>query len=141
MKWAYTKFKSGDIIRVKVGSVYHYGICSDDMKVIAFGLPPTQENFKNSGDVKVICTDMDVFSAGGEVETAQLSFTEKIRRRNPQKTVELAKSCIGEGGYDLIHNNCEHFVNYVVFGVKESTQEQEARKKWQEFEKKHSQKT
>lgn len=133
MKWAYTKCKPGDIIRVRVGSVYHYGICSDDMQVIAFGLPPTVENFKNSGDVKVISTAMDVFSAGGEVETAQLSFREKIRRRNPQKTVERAKSCIGEGGYDLIHNNCEHFVNYVVFGVRESSQEQEARKKWQEY--------
>ncbi|MBQ1703581.1 MAG: 4'-phosphopantetheinyl transferase superfamily protein, partial [Oscillospiraceae bacterium] len=42
-----------------------------------------------------------------------------------------ARSRIGEGGYDIIHNNCEHFAYECLFGVGRSLQEEELRKKWQ----------
>ena len=133
MKWAYRDCRPGDIIRVKVGSVLHYGIFVSEDEVIAFGLPPTAENLKNPQDIKVLATDIDVFSGGRPVETAQLSVTEKLRRKSPEKTVAEARARIGEGGYHLIHNNCEHFVNELVFGEKISRQEQAVRQKWQQF--------
>ena len=46
MKWEYKDCRYGDIIRVKLGSVYHYGIFVSDDEVIAFGLPPTAENLR-----------------------------------------------------------------------------------------------
>ena len=133
MKWAYKECQYGDIIRVKLGSVYHYGIFVSEDEVIAFGLPPTAENLKHQQDIKVLATDIDVFSCGNLIETAQLSWKEKLRRTSPEKTVAAARARIGEGGYNLIHNNCEHFVNEIVFGEKISEQEREVRRKWQRF--------
>ena len=133
MKWDYTECKSGDIIRIKLGSVYHYGIFVSPEEVIAFGLPPTAENLGNPQDIKVLSTDIDVFSCGKQIETAQLSLKEKLKRRSPDKTIALARSRIGEGGYNLIHNNCEHFVNEIVFDIKKSEQEQTVRDKWRQF--------
>lgn len=134
MKWAYKECQYGDIIRVKLGSVYHYGIFASEDEVIAFGLPPTAENLKHQQDIKVLATDIDVFSCGNLIETAQLSLKDKLRRTSPEKTVAAARARIGEGGYNLIHNNCEHFVNEIVFGEKISEQEREVRRKWQRFQ-------
>ena len=133
MKWAYQECRFGDIIRVKLVSVYHYGIFVSDDEVIAFGLPPTAENLKNQQDIKVLATDIDVFSCGKLVETAVLSFSEKRRRKSPDKAVAEARARIGEGGYSLIHNNCEHFVNEVVFGEAVSQQEQAVLEKFRKF--------
>lgn len=134
MKWAYRECIPGDIIRVKLGSVYHYGIFVSEDEVIAFGLPPTAENLKNPQEIKVLATDIDVFSCGNLVEAAQLSLKEKLKRTPPEKTIAVARARIGESGYNLIHNNCEHFVNEVVFGEKVSEQELAVRRKWQRFQ-------
>ena len=133
MKWVYRECQYGDIIRVKLGSVYHYGIFVSEDEAIAFGLPPTAENLKHQQEINVLATNIDVFSCGNMVEAAQLTLKEKLRRHNPDKTVSAARARIGEGGYNLIHNNCEHFVNEVVFGEKISEQELEVRRKWQRF--------
>ena len=134
MKWAYEPCRFGDIIRVKLGSVYHYGIFVSEDEVIAFGLPPTAENLSKPQEIKVLATDIDVFSCGNLVETAQLSIKEKLRRKSPEKTVAEARARIGEGGYNIIHNNCEHFVNEIVFGEKVSQQERAVREKWRKFQ-------
>ena len=135
MKWVYRECQYGDVIRVKLGSVYHYGIFASEDEVIAFGLPPTAENLKNQQDIKVLATDIDVFSCGNMIETAQLTLKEKRKRQSPDKSVSAARARIGEGGYNLIHNNCEHFVNEIVFGKKISEQELEVRRKWMRFHK------
>ena len=106
MKWEYKECRFGDIIRVKLGSVYHYGIFVSDDEVIAFGLPPTAENLKQPKKIKVLATDIDVFSCGNLVETATLSLKEKMKRRSPEQTVAMARARIGEDGYNIIHNNC-----------------------------------
>ncbi|MBQ3284301.1 MAG: lecithin retinol acyltransferase family protein [Ruminococcus sp.] len=133
MKWEYKECRFGDIIRVKLGSVYHYGIFVSDDEVIAFGLPPTAENLKNRQDIKVLATDIDVFSCGNLVETAVPSLKEKMKRRSPEQTVAMARARIDEGGYNIIHNNCEHFVNEIVYGEKVSEQERSVREKWRRF--------
>lgn len=134
MKWEYKDCQYGDIIRVKLGSVYHYGIFVSDSEVIAFGLPPTAESLRNQQAIRVLSTDIDVFSCGNAVETAVLSFKERMKRRSPEQTVTLARERIGEGGYNIIHNNCEHFVNDIVFGEKVSQQERSVREKWRRFQ-------
>ena len=105
MKWEYKDCQYGDIIRVKLGSVYHYGIFVSEDEVIAFGLPPTAENLKNRNNIKVLATDIDVFSCGNLVETAQLTLKERMKRRSPEQVVAMARERIGEGGYNIIHNN------------------------------------
>ena len=38
MKWSPEELHPGDIIRVKIGSVYHYGIFCSEEEVVAFGV-------------------------------------------------------------------------------------------------------
>ncbi|KAF8386221.1 hypothetical protein PRIPAC_75363 [Pristionchus pacificus] len=40
----------------------------------------------------------------------------------PDEIVERAKSKLGEGGYNFVTNNCEHFANYCRYGKKRSGQ-------------------
>ena len=41
---------------------------------------------------------------------------------SPSKTVERARSKLGEDGYNIVFNNCEHFAIWCKTGVKESHQ-------------------
>lgn len=119
MKWTVTEPKSGDMIRTKVNFYYHYGIFANENCIIQFGMPD------NSGidpdTIEVITTDVKTFSNGGAIETSGLSASEKIKRYPPKKTVKIALSRVGERGYNILHNNCEHFANECVFGESKST--------------------
>ncbi len=119
MKWTAQEPVYGDIVRVKVRFYNHYGIFVDDNTIVQFGLPNNVEQPAES--VKVLTSDIRTFLNGGELETAVLSPSEKAARRSPKDTVTLALSRIGEGGYHILHNNCEHFVNDCVFGKKASS--------------------
>ncbi len=119
MQWTTNDPKYGDIIRVKVKFYYHYGLFEDAEHVIQFGLPDNTGLDPDS--IAVITTDMQTFLHGGMLETAKLSFAEKRKRRSPEKTIRYAHEQLGRTGYNILHNNCEHFVNECVFGVAEST--------------------
>ena len=51
----------------------------------------------------------------------------------PDEIVENARSRIGEGGYHILYNNCEHFVNQCAFGEKVSSQVDGLREMWKSF--------
>ena len=127
MKWWPQECRPGDMIRVRLGSVYHYGVYTGT-EVIQFGTPPRPG--RTAGELVVCATDLEGFSCGQIIETAVPDRKEKRLPR--EETVARARSRLGEGGYDLLHNNCEHFAYDCVFGVKLSTQEQEARRRWQQ---------
>ena len=55
---------------------------------------------------------------------------EKRCRISAEKTIAAARGRLGEKGYNLIHNNCEHFAYECAYGIKKSTQEEDIRKKW-----------
>lgn len=115
MKWTFREAEYGDIVRVKAGELYHYGIYVSEEEIIQFGLSP----FHNSGTLKEIfvCTsDVDNFLFGGFMEVEKLDRKEKKKRRSPDATVNAARARIGEGGYDILCNNCEHFVYECAFG-------------------------
>ena len=122
----------GDMVRVRIGSIWHYGVYVSDDQVIQFG-PPPREGTKSPEVIRVCSTTMDEFAGGSIVEKAKLTLAERLRRIPPEKTCAIALSRIGEGGYDLLHNNCEHFAFECVFGVKRSRQEEEARRQWEAY--------
>ena len=130
MKWEPAEAKAGDIVRIRLGSLYHYGIFVSEDEVIQFGLPPTAENRAVEGEVKVLATDIDAFACGCIVETAALDRSERRRRLPPDETVARARARVGESGYNIIHNNCEHFVNACVFGEARCSQADDVRKRW-----------
>ena len=119
MIWWQSECKYGDMIRVSFGNFYHYGIFVSDDEVIQFGLPPTEGLLNRKFDEISVCvTDIDTFSMGKIVEVASIVKGEKLKRLSPNKTVARAKSRIGEKGYDILHNNCEHFARYCYLGEK-----------------------
>lgn len=125
MNWTAKKPKKGDIIRTKVKFYYHYGIFADNDTVIQFGL--RDNSGINPDDICVLTTDIAAFSGGEAVETAELSLNEKFKRKSADETVHTAMSLIGTKGYNILHNNCEHFANKCVFGQAHSSFLEEAR--------------
>lgn len=117
----------GDMIRTKVRFYHHYGIFVSEEEVIQFGLP--DDPMRPADQVKVLSSDMAAFLQGGEVEVAVPDHATRRQMRRPEQIVELARSRLGEGGYDILHNNCEHFANECVFGEHTSTFLQNVREK------------
>lgn len=113
-KFSLREPNKGDIIRVKVrNDIYHYGIYVCDDEVIEFG--EAKDIFKNKDDVLVKKTSIKEFLNNGFLEVREYTFLEKIRKNKPDKVISLARSRIGNSNYDLLNNNCEHFVNECVF--------------------------
>lgn len=104
----------GDMIRTKVRFYHHYGIYVSDERVIQFGMPD------NTGtpneQIHVMTTDIYTFLNGGTLEVGQPDREERKKMRSAKQVVELAEGRLGETGYDILHNNCEHFVNECIFG-------------------------
>ncbi len=119
MDWSVDSPKRAQIVRTKVSFYYHYGIFIDENEVIQFGLPDAPQ--KSAKDIKVISTDVYTFLNGGLLETAVPTKEESKKMRQADEIIKIARSRIGEGGYDILHNNCEHFVNECVFGKSSSS--------------------
>ncbi len=119
MEWSPDLPKRGQIVRTKVSFYYHYGIFVDDNEIIQFGLP--RDVGKPANEIKVLVSDVYTFLSGGILEVGIPAKDEKKSMRSPQEIINSARSRIGEGGYDILHNNCEHFVNQCAFGKSSSS--------------------
>ena len=129
MNWNVKDYFPGDIIRVKLGSVYHYGIFVSDEEVIQFGYPPI-EKYQDKEKV-VVVTDIDTFACDQLVEVGFFTFSDHKKRFKSNITIEIARSRLGQDGYDMLENNCEHFAFECYCGHHYSSQEIEMKKKWE----------
>lgn len=118
MKWTDKQPSFGDIIRTKVTFYHHYGIFVSPDEVIQFGTPDNVSQPAES--VKVLTTDIYAFMGKGEIEVGEAEKAELATLKKAQERVSTARSRLGEGGYDILHNNCEHFVYKCAFGQKKS---------------------
>lgn len=130
MNWTPRECRAGDLIRVNLGAFYHYGIFVTETNIIQFGLPPIPQNLLPSEQIVVLSTDMDTFSCGKIVEAADYTKKEKKARFSDAEIVKRATARLGEGGYSLLHNNCEHFVNDCAFGKPFCSVEADAVRRW-----------
>lgn len=119
MDWKFKEINVGDVVRVNMGSYYHYGVCTADDRIVQFGLPILNPNEK---DVEVCATDINTFLCGRFAEVMVLNKKEEKQKNDVKTIVEKAENSIGEKGYNLLHNNCEHFANRCVFNVGKSNQ-------------------
>ena len=119
--WKNSDPKYGDQIRVCRGFYYHYGIYAADDCVIHFA-PAGNSDRIDPENARIITTSLEEFLKSGVLEVRQYNSEENKIKRKPQEIVNCALSHLGEGGYDLINNNCEHFANLCVFGSKSSAQ-------------------
>ena len=111
----------GDHIRVNRGLYSHHGIYANDDCVIHFA-PPSNTGAIDASTAEVVMTDLASFLNGGLLEVRVFDIEELKTKRNPQDIINYAFSRIGDKGYNLISNNCEHFANECLFGVKKSNQ-------------------
>ncbi len=110
MKWVSRSPVFGDMLRVRAGQIYHFGIYASDDEVIQFGLAPIARPNVPDRDVEVCVSDIAAFCCGNEFEVGECDTDAERRiRRTPEQTVESARARIGEKNYSIIHNNCEHF--------------------------------
>ena len=129
MKWTFNEARPGDMVRVCLGEVYHFGIYVSDEEIIQFGPPPTTILRKDE-DIEVCVTDIEDFLLGKFLEVAEYDRKEKKKARSAEEIIELARGRIGEKGYSILYNNCEHFVHECVFGEKYWSQTENIRKFW-----------
>lgn len=127
MEWTVEEPRYGDVVRTKATFYYHYGIFVSEKRIIQFGLPDNVH--RPAEEIQVLATDVYAFLQGGELEVARPSREEKRRLRRPKEIVAAAEARIGEGGYDILHNNCEHFVHECAFGSHDSPFLQDVRLK------------
>ena len=119
MIWWQSECKFGDMIRISCGNFYHYGIFVSEEEVIQFGLPPFEGLLNRKfEDIAVCISDIYTFAGGRIVEVVSMEKSDRKKRLSPEKTVKRARECLGEKGYDILHNNCEHFARYCYLGEK-----------------------
>ena len=141
----------GDIIGVdRHGGTYaHYGIYVSDTCVVHYGIPASKTighaeihctNLRNflRDDASYFILDFPkpyqppvrLDNTGGAPHAN--TYSEELARSlqqtygyhlySPEETVARARSRIGETGYNLLTNNCEHFAIWCKTGISESMQ-------------------
>ncbi|MBQ3063464.1 MAG: lecithin retinol acyltransferase family protein [Clostridia bacterium] len=125
MRWEHKKPAYGDMIRVALGGIYHFGIYVSEKEVIQFGLPPSARARLQDSEITVLAADLTAFLAGGKPEVAL--FDEGEPRRSAAETVSYARAKIGMKGYHILYNNCEHFANECISGKQICRQAEDVR--------------
>ena len=121
MSWINKKPTFGDHIRVSRGLYSHHGIYASDDCIIHFA--SNEVGHETDPEYASICiTDLASFQKEGSIEVREFSQEELLVKRSPQDTINYAFTKLGEKGYDLINNNCEHFANLCLFDKKVSSQ-------------------
>lgn len=107
------KYKMGDVLCVDKGAYEHVGISDGKGKVY--------ENSKNKG---VRYVSEKAFSAGKNINIINLG---KLGSKEPKKIIQKAKEIMASPKeYNLISNNCEHFIREVCGADIKSPQIQKA---------------
>lgn len=121
--WVSQKPKRGDHIRVSRlnGLYYHHGIYVTDDEVIHF-TGDDDDSVLDWSKAHVIRTDLARFLDGGTVEIKVYNEDELSDLYPVEGIVNYARACLGDAGYHLIFNNCEHFANVCTLGRYRSRQ-------------------
>lgn len=115
--WVQKNPVMGDHIRVKrMHGIYtHHGIYVSDNEVIHF-TGTDDDSIMDSSKNRVISSDLNFFLKGGELEVKEYTDEEFQDLYAPDQIVAYARSCLGDGDYNVIFNNCEHFANVCTLG-------------------------
>ena len=120
-EWKLIDLYPGAHIRVKIKNYYHHGIYIGNDEVVQFGHPfNVNEDPKN---VLVIRSPIEDFAGPANfIEVYQYSKKELKLKNKDEDIIKIALSHLGEGGYNILENNCEHFANRCIFNKAKSEQ-------------------
>lgn len=119
--WTEKAPSKGDHIRVNRGIYNHHGIYVSHDEVIHF-TGQDDDNILDWSKNEVIITDLDVFLKNGVLEVKEYTEDELKDLYLVEHIVQYARCCVGDNGYNLIFNNCEHFSNVCTLGRFRSVQ-------------------
>lgn len=108
----------------------HHGVYVGNKTVVHF-YPTLRE-----GDEQHVSGNERLGKEGAKVQAITLSDFKRLARKRGsrvmvvdhdvrlprEETVERCRAELGATGYNAIHNNCEHFVNFAVLGSRHSEQ-------------------
>lgn len=115
-EWKDIQPKRGDHIRVQRSGIYaHHGVYISDDEVIHF-TGADDDSVLDWSKCEVICTDLAQFLLGGTVEVKIYTDDELNDLYPVEHIVNYARACLGDKGYNLAFNNCEHFANVCTLG-------------------------
>lgn len=115
-EWQGIHPKRGDHIRVQRSGLYsHHGIYIADDEVIHF-TGADDDSILDWSKCEVIRTDLEQFLRGGIVEVKIYNEDELNDLYPVEHIVDYARACLGDKGYNLVFNNCEHFANVCTLG-------------------------
>lgn len=101
----------------RVPALFHHGVYVGDGQVVHFwGRMPYKS------DARVMAVPVAVFEQLAKNVGSRVLVLNVASRLPRDKTVRRALSRVGEGGYNVATNNCEHFANWCVQGVAYSAQ-------------------
>ena len=126
---------TGDIVYVKRKGYRHFGIYTGNEQVIHYHKehhPLLSDGIITETTLAEFMSDSDtLYVLNGIGPTAdthlfdwiiQRVFDGEITSFSPQETIDRARSKLGEQGYSLLLNNCEHFAFWCKTGVAKSSQ-------------------
>lgn len=114
------RIRAGDHLWIQCFGYTHHGIASGPNSVIHYrGKSGVYE------DGRIAETSLYDFSDGATIYTEE----HPDRRHNRRESVERARERIGETEYNLVFNNCEHFVSWCIDGEHSSAQVNDAARK------------
>ncbi len=105
------------------GTYSHHGLDCGDGTVIHFESSPWMKLagcFSSNRPPQITRTSLSDFAQGHEVLIR--SYDDEMKVDEPVVAMERAETRIGETGYDVFGNNCEHFVVWCKTGVAKSSQ-------------------
>ena len=107
----------GDIVVADRVIYKHYGIYAGEGRVIHFAAQRGKE--KDPKHAKIIETSLVTFLKDSPVLVEE---SDEQPAFPSEQVVENARVRLGEKGYSILTNNCEHFANECKYGVKKSRQ-------------------
>lgn len=114
--WHYQQPKRGDHIRVNRSGIYnHHGVYVSDEEVIHF-TGTEDDSVLDWSKCEVIRSHLSQFLRGGQVEVKIYRDDELDDLYPVDHIVDYARACLGDAGYHLVFNNCEHFANMCTLG-------------------------
>lgn len=109
------QFKIGDHIKALRLGYSHHGLYLGNDEVIHYvGLEDGFVGKKHP----IAITSIDKFALGDTIQ--MVPHNEPLY--NTAESIERATSKIGEDKYNILFNNCEHFINWCIEGEKTSSQ-------------------
>ena len=105
----------GDHIRVNRGLYCHHGIYISDDEVIHF-TGNENDSVLDWSKPEVISSDLEYFLKGDILEIKEYTDEELEDLYPVDHIVQYARACLGDKGYNLVFNNCEHFANTCTLG-------------------------